>query len=169
LKKKIFSFKGLNTKHPKEISASELDISPQPSSANQLASFPSLMEAKKRLYLIRHGETTANASGIMQGSGIDLSLSEKGSLQAQLLGLRFRDEQVDCIISSDMKRAREVSGITYPFQTAGEIRKFHENVDYHEFKELREISWGKYDGSKREGEVLEKVLAVSSAWEVKTK
>lgn len=30
----------------------------------------------KRLYLCRHGETEANATGLMQGSGIDLDLNE---------------------------------------------------------------------------------------------
>lgn len=45
------------------------------------------------------------------------------------------------------------------------MQKYHSNLKIQEFPELREISWGKYDGSKREGEVLEKVLAVGKAWE----
>jgi hypothetical protein len=61
-----------------------------------------------RLYLCRHGETAANVSGIMQGSGIDLSLNETGVYQAERLGHRFEVEKIDCIISSDMIRAREV-------------------------------------------------------------
>lgn len=80
------------------------------SSANQSAQNESEgMKKSLRLYLIRHGETDANANGILQGSGIDLSLSERGGLQAKLLGLRFKDERVDKIISSDMRRSREVS------------------------------------------------------------
>ncbi|KAJ3016672.1 UNVERIFIED_CONTAM: hypothetical protein HDU68_012095 [Siphonaria sp. JEL0065] len=90
----------------------------------------------KRVYLIRHGETDANATGIMQGSGVNLPLSEKGKQQAFLLGNRFEHTPVDVIVVSTLRRTTE---------TAMYIKKFHPNARIVELKELVEISWGELE------------------------
>jgi len=59
-----------------------------------------------RLLLVRHGETTWNAVGRMQGHA-DPGLSETG--RAQALGLRplLAGFEPEAVVSSDLRRARE--------------------------------------------------------------
>lgn len=70
-------------------------------------------EATTQLYLLRHGSTEANerVPFILQGCGIDLSLSARGREQALAVG-RFLAEGSDGIhrvYSSSMVRARETA------------------------------------------------------------
>jgi broad specificity phosphatase PhoE len=63
------------------------------------------------ILLIRHGESTWNAEGIIQGWG-DPPLSETGRAQARALGLRLsRREEIDALYSSTLQRARETAEI----------------------------------------------------------
>ncbi|KAJ3238391.1 hypothetical protein HDU78_011449 [Chytriomyces hyalinus] len=91
----------------------------------------------KRVHLIRHGETSANALGVMQGSGIDLPLSETGRRQAALLGLAFKDTPVDVIVVSALQRTME---------TASQIKQFHPHAEIVQLPQLNEIGWGEYEG-----------------------
>jgi broad specificity phosphatase PhoE len=81
-----------------------------------------------KIILIRHGESEANAQGIMQGQKVDKSLSKLGREQATKLAKRLKNEKIEAIYSSDLKRAKE---------TAEEINKFH-NVKIKLDKRLRE-------------------------------
>jgi bisphosphoglycerate-dependent phosphoglycerate mutase len=69
--------------------------------------FPPMHDGKgsvvKRIFLCRHGETEANATGMMQGSGIDLPLNDKGIAQAEALRNQLSNEKVDLLISSKLK------------------------------------------------------------------
>ena len=58
------------------------------------------------LILIRHGETAWNAERRIQGQ-LDVPLNEVGRAQAEAIGLRFRDETVDVLVSSDLSRAMQ--------------------------------------------------------------
>lgn len=69
-----------------------------------------------RLILVRHAESEANAKGINQGQKIDTSLSDLGKKQANQVAQRLKEEKIDLIYSSDLKRAKE---------TAEQINKFH--------------------------------------------
>ncbi|HPK33194.1 MAG TPA: histidine phosphatase family protein [Ottowia sp.] len=66
------------------------------------------MEAT-RIIAIRHGETTWNADGRVQGH-TDIGLSDTGRAQAQRLAqaLAGRD-RLDAIYSSDLARARDTA------------------------------------------------------------
>ena len=55
------------------------------------------------LYLIRHGETEANAARVLQRP--DVPLSERGVAQAQRLAARLAGEGLVRILSSDLARA----------------------------------------------------------------
>jgi glucosyl-3-phosphoglycerate phosphatase len=57
----------------------------------------------KRVTLIRHAETEANAAGIWQGQG-DAGLSEVGRSQAAALGERLSDAGFSRVVSSDLVR-----------------------------------------------------------------
>jgi glucosyl-3-phosphoglycerate phosphatase len=60
----------------------------------------------RRITLIRHAETVANAAGVWQGHG-DAGLSGPGLRQAEALGERLRGEGVTHVVSSDLARAME--------------------------------------------------------------
>ena len=56
------------------------------------------------ILLARHGETPWNAEGRYQGQ-VDIPLSEVGTGQAQALGRRLQDVQIDRAIASPLSRA----------------------------------------------------------------
>ena len=56
------------------------------------------------VYLVRHGESTANVAHICAGS-IDVALTKRGRLQAEKLADYLSDKNIDAIYSSDSKRA----------------------------------------------------------------
>lgn len=57
----------------------------------------------KRLFFCRHGETEPNNRRVLQGSGIDESLNERGLEQAVSMAKRLSDFPVDCVVSSHLK------------------------------------------------------------------
>jgi broad specificity phosphatase PhoE len=63
-----------------------------------------------KLHLVRHGETTHNLDGIVQGR-IDLPLSDSGRQQASVLAACLSAEPVEAVYSSPLKRARETAEI----------------------------------------------------------
>jgi 2,3-bisphosphoglycerate-dependent phosphoglycerate mutase len=89
-----------------------------------------------KLIIARHGRTIQNEKGIMQGH-LPGELSPLGIEQAKKLALRLKNEKIDVIYSSDLKRA---------YDTAKEIAKFHSNVPFFSVEELREHDYGIYTG-----------------------
>jgi broad specificity phosphatase PhoE len=69
-------------------------------------------EGLYHITLLRHGESTGNAGGYMQGQA-DFPLSDTGRDQAEALAARWLSEGVnfDTIISSPLSRARETAEI----------------------------------------------------------
>lgn len=56
------------------------------------------------LYFVRHGQTPANARN--QFAGVtDVPLDELGQQQAQRVANRFREFEIDAIVSSPLQRA----------------------------------------------------------------
>ena len=56
------------------------------------------------LYLVRHGETVANAAQILQGwQGGELN--ETGKAQAHDVAEKMRNERIDVFVASDLRRA----------------------------------------------------------------
>ena len=88
-----------------------------------------------RIYLVRHCQTMGNLNRIFQGM-TDTDPSPMGITQLELLGLRFRNESIDVVYSSDLGRA---------VKTAQAINKYH-GVSHIELEGLREISVGRQDG-----------------------
>jgi len=92
----------------------------------------------KRIIFCRHAETTPNASFQLQGSGINESLNTKGINQAEALARRLASQDIDVIITSNLRRAVQTSEIiadVYP-----KPLKIIKEPD------LREISWGVWEG-----------------------
>ncbi|KAI8585325.1 histidine phosphatase superfamily [Geranomyces variabilis] len=107
-----------------------------------LTASPSPSCTVKRLFLCRHGQTAANATGVLQGSGIDQSLNGEGVAQAERLRDRLADVPCDLIISSKLKRARQTAQLVY---------QKHSDVPFLEVGELAEISWGDWEGTQNSG------------------
>ncbi|HHX29107.1 MAG: histidine phosphatase family protein [Bacillota bacterium] len=59
-------------------------------------------------YVVRHGETEANKSGILQGH-LDVPLSETGRRQAKAVAEALSRVRLDAVYSSDLSRARETA------------------------------------------------------------
>lgn len=93
-----------------------------------------------KLYLIRHGESEANAGNIHQGQ-LDSALSELGEMQARKVGERFKDtNDFDVIYSSDLQRA---------LNTAKEIHKHHPKTSLIIDKRIRERDHGIFTGEDK--------------------
>jgi broad specificity phosphatase PhoE len=65
---------------------------------------------EQEFFLIRHGQSTANASGVWQGQ-MEFPLSEEGRLQARLAGKAMSGRPLDAIYSSPLGRAFETAEI----------------------------------------------------------
>ncbi len=87
-----------------------------------------------KLYIVRHGQTDLNVKQVLAGH-LPAVLTDVGLSQADLLGQRFKAEQIDAIYSSDLLRSR---------QTTEAILKYVQcEVVYDE--RLRERTWGAFD------------------------
>ncbi|MCI5779168.1 MAG: histidine phosphatase family protein [Lentisphaeria bacterium] len=85
---------------------------------------------------VRHGETDANISGILQGQG-DCPLNANGLAQADAAAEYLRDASFDVIFSSDLSRAAE---------TARRIRELgHADVPFITTRDLREMDCGELE------------------------
>jgi len=89
----------------------------------------------KKLYLVRHGESEWNKLKKVQGQK-DILLTERGVEQAKLIGKRLKEEGIEKIYTSDLKRAYDTASII------GEILK----IEVIPLKELREINFGIWEG-----------------------
>ena len=63
-----------------------------------------------KIFITRHGQTEWNALGRLQGRK-DIELNEVGKEQALTTGEKIKDEKIDIIITSPLKRARETAEI----------------------------------------------------------
>lgn len=91
-----------------------------------------------KVYIVRHGETKENATGIVQG-WLDTPLNQNGIAQAYVAAGNF-NEAIDAIYSSDLQRAT---------RTAQEFRKRYAHVPYFEDSRLRERCFGEAAGKYR--------------------
>jgi broad specificity phosphatase PhoE len=91
-----------------------------------------------RLIIVRHGQTEENLEHIMIGH-MPGKLTKEGIEQARKLALRLKDEKIDVIYSSDLKRAKD---------TTKEIIKYHSEINVNFTKKLRETDFGSITGIK---------------------
>jgi probable phosphoglycerate mutase len=70
-----------------------------------------MKEGGMQLYVVRHGETQANAEGRYQGS-LDIDLNERGVLQARELREKL-PAQIEAVIVSPLRRAQQTAAIVF--------------------------------------------------------
>lgn len=91
----------------------------------------------KKIYLVRHGQTDFNLKGIVQGSGIDSSLNERGRAQALAFHTTYASVPFDKLYTSKLKRTKET---LQAFIDAG--------IPVESMEGLNEISWGTKEGQR---------------------
>ena len=106
----------------------------------------------RRLLLIRHGQTTYNATGRMQGH-LDTELSEVGYAQARAAAELLEDKEITAIVASDLIRARDTADVI------GRQLGIEVGVD----KRLRETHLGDWQGMTS-AEVDEQYPGARALW-----
>lgn len=115
---------------------------------------------RRRLLLVRHGETEWNKAGRFQGH-IDIPLSDVGRAQARALRERLEvaahadlyDDAHTAVVTSDLRRAHETAEIA--FGRTGRT--------LHIRRELREFHYGVFEGLTRV-EADERYPGVIGGW-----
>lgn len=88
-----------------------------------------------KIFLIRHAEAEGNLYRIVQGH-MDANITGLGFKQIDALAERFKDEKLDALYSSDLRRT---------VTTASAITRYHE-LPLITLPELREINLGECEG-----------------------
>ena len=111
------------------------------------------MSTKKRIYLIRHGQTDFNKEGIVQGSGVDSDLNEHGRWQAKQFHRTYHHIPFQSIYTSELRR------------TVQSVEPFLKGTSNHIIHPgLNEISWGIYEGVKSSPEDHKKYVHIIEQW-----
>ncbi|MXR51000.1 hypothetical protein GRX03_05180 [Halovenus sp. WSH3] len=104
-----------------------------------------------KIYVIRHGQTEANAAGQLQGH-IDTPLTDTGKRHANNVAETLSRTDVDVLISSPLKRALDTAKLV-----AQELR-----VDIRVDPDLKEICYGDWEGRYKSE------FADTAVWERRT-
>lgn len=105
----------------------------KPYLAKAVANYPKL--ESKKIYIIRHGQTDFNLKNIVQGSGVDSSLNERGQLQARAFFDHYRHIDFEKVYTSALQR------------TVQSVQSFLDlGLPHQKLVGLNEISWGTKEG-----------------------
>jgi probable phosphoglycerate mutase len=63
------------------------------------------------MWLVRHGESTWNVLGIIQGQRDQATLTSRGRIQARQAAQRLGSHPIEAIFASDLRRTRETAAI----------------------------------------------------------
>jgi broad specificity phosphatase PhoE len=89
------------------------------------------------LYVLRHGQTDENKTGIMQGN-METLLNEEGRKQAIALREKVKEAKIDLVISSPKVRAKETAILAAP------------GIELIEDDRLLSRNHGEFEGMKRD-------------------
>ena len=105
---------------------------------------------RKKIYLVRHGQTDFNLQGVVQGSGIDAPINATGQAQAKAFFEAYHGISFDQIYHTALIRTKQ------------SIAQFIDlGIPTRALSELNEISWGDYEGTPmtpEEGEYYRHML-----------
>jgi len=111
--------------------------------------------SKKRILLVRHGETDWNKEGRFQGQ-IDIPLNENGKSQALAASKFLKNIPIQKAFCSSLSR---------PIETAEIILKEHSEIEISLKESLIEISHGEWEG-KLESEIKAEWPALLNTWKI---
>ncbi|AQK57374.1 putative 2-carboxy-D-arabinitol-1-phosphatase [Zea mays] len=119
---------------------------PRPSSACICCSSVRALEEAKRVVLVRHGQSTWNAEGRIQGSSDASVLTPKGEAQAETCRQMLASDSFDACFTSPLARSRRTAEIIWQGRGRGRGDGLIPDPD------LREIDLYSFQGLlKREG------------------
>ena len=107
----------------------------------------------KKIYLLRHGETDHNKTGVIQGSGVDSALNQNGLKQARLFYEAYKDFPFDIIYTSSLQRTK---------QTVQDL--INKGIPHVELPGLNEISWGTAEGVPFNEDTNNEYLGTIEEW-----
>ncbi len=108
---------------------------------------------RKKIFIVRHGETDFNRHNIVQGSGVDTELNEFGHKQAEAFYKVYGHIPFDTVYTSALRR------------TMQSVSRFIENGVTHEILTgLNEISWGDFEGKQQTSGQKQSYLDLVKKW-----
>jgi broad specificity phosphatase PhoE len=116
--------------------------------------YPDLKDpVSKTLYIIRHGETDLNKSGIVQGRGMDTDLNEAGRKQAEAFYQAYKHIPFDKIYTSTLKRTHQT------------VQKFiDDGIPWVQYAGLDELAWGVYEGQESTEDIKAAFRDILAGW-----
>ena len=109
----------------------------------------------KKIYIVRHGQTDFNLQNIVQGSGVDSSLNDRGRAQARAFFEAYKNIPFDKVYTSKLKRTTE------------SVQQFLDlGIQTESLVGLNEISWGNKEGYKITPEEDEYYHYMLRQWEL---
>jgi broad specificity phosphatase PhoE len=106
------------------------------------------------IHILRHGETTFNKLGIVQGSGVDTDLNETGLEQAQAFYNHYKDLDFQLVVTSALKRTHQTVA---SFIAAG--------IPWVQTPDINEISWGEHEGIQSTPETMATYHYMINEWQ----
>lgn len=109
--------------------------------------------SKKRIYIIRHGQTDYNKAGVVQGRGIDADLNETGLAQGVAFYEAYKNIPFDKLYTSKLVRTHQTT------------KKFIESgLPWEQLSGLDEMFWGDSEGKCVDTEIREDFERIIKAW-----
>lgn len=117
-----------------------------------------------RIYLVRHGQTTANAQQVIQGPRIDASLSELGQRQASSLGDALAQSPLQAVYTSPLTRARQTAeAVVRRHGARGGGAEASASLAVQVVPELYEMDYGRFIGQEYDS-IRAEMDQVLDAW-----
>ncbi|MHB1262170.1 MAG: histidine phosphatase family protein [Thermoplasmatota archaeon] len=116
-----------------------------------------------RIYLVRHGQTTANAAQVIQGPRIDAELSELGLRQASSLGDALAKAPLQAVYTSPLTRARQTAEAVVRRHSHAAPRDASGSLAVQVVPELYEMDYGRFIGQGYD-DIREEMDQVLDAW-----
>ncbi|NRB52252.1 MAG: histidine phosphatase family protein [Saprospiraceae bacterium] len=109
--------------------------------------------SNKKVFIVRHGETDFNRQGIVQGQGVDTSLNALGKEQALAFYRHYSHLNFEAVLTSKLQRTH---------QTMAHF--INKGIQWEQFAEINEISWGIHEGKKGEPSMRESYRELMAHW-----
>lgn len=107
----------------------------------------------KEIYIVRHGETDFNKNRIVQGSGVNSSLNEKGQSQAAALYAAYQHIDFDVVFTSELVRTHQTA---QGFIDAG--------IPHIKDGDVDEICWGIHEGKPGDADMKQDYVKLMNEW-----
>lgn len=116
-----------------------------------------------RIFLVRHGQTTANAQEVIQGPRIDAELSELGHRQATSLADALATLPLQAVYTSPLQRARQTAEAVVRRHAGSRQRDATQSLAVQVVPELYEVDYGRFIGQGYEA-IRAEMDQVLDAW-----